>query len=228
MRRRDSKWSSSCKLKSLMVIPGLFPNGWFEKRPELWPSRISICVSTSISSLTFSERAHGLSVKMSFECLVPKDSCLGPYRANLESHASRYHDVSGLGGLHKSRHIWMNHVTYEWIMSYATLTRRLLCGWFMCILQCVVIWHVIQQISNVTYECHMSYASIWLKGPYADDSCVFSSVQGHRGTNETKRRPASCLTSDVTWLIHLWHDLFIQNLTHLYVAWLVLFSRVIV
>ena len=53
-RRRDSKWSSECKTKFSMVITGLFSNGSFEKRPELWPSRGLICISTSISSLIFS------------------------------------------------------------------------------------------------------------------------------------------------------------------------------
>jgi len=51
---RDSKWSSECKTKSSMVITGLFSNGSFEMRPELWPSKNSICISTSISSLIFS------------------------------------------------------------------------------------------------------------------------------------------------------------------------------
>ena len=53
-RRWDSKWSLEYKQKSSMVVPGLFLNGSFEKRYKLWPSRISICVSTSISSLIFS------------------------------------------------------------------------------------------------------------------------------------------------------------------------------
>ena len=66
-RRWDSKWSSECTTKSSMVITGLFSNGSFEKRPELsslnepfekrpgdWPSKISTCISTSISSLIFS------------------------------------------------------------------------------------------------------------------------------------------------------------------------------
>jgi len=37
-----------------MVIQGLFSNGVFQKKNELWPSRILICVLTSTSSLIFS------------------------------------------------------------------------------------------------------------------------------------------------------------------------------
>jgi len=53
-RRWDSKCSLECKSKSSMVMTGLFLKGSFEKRPGFWPSRISICISTSISSLIFS------------------------------------------------------------------------------------------------------------------------------------------------------------------------------
>ena len=52
-RRWDSKWTSECKPKCSMVIPGLFLNGSFEQRTEFWPSMISICVSTSFSNLIF-------------------------------------------------------------------------------------------------------------------------------------------------------------------------------
>jgi hypothetical protein len=37
-----------------MVITGFFSNGSFEKRPEFWPSRISIFIQMTISSLIFS------------------------------------------------------------------------------------------------------------------------------------------------------------------------------
>ena len=47
-KRWDSKWSSEWKLKSSMVIIGLFSKCSFEKRHELWPSMISICILTSI------------------------------------------------------------------------------------------------------------------------------------------------------------------------------------
>jgi len=49
------KWSSKCKMKSFMVIrvTGLFSNGSFEKRHELWPSRTSIAIPMTISSLMF-------------------------------------------------------------------------------------------------------------------------------------------------------------------------------
>ena len=63
-RRWDSKWSSECKSKSSMVIPGLFSNGWFEKRHELWPSRISIRVATSILSLVISGTGCTLSLNI--------------------------------------------------------------------------------------------------------------------------------------------------------------------
>jgi len=53
LRRRDSKWSSECKKESSMVNTDLFSQGSFEKRRQLWPSRISICFSTTISSLIF-------------------------------------------------------------------------------------------------------------------------------------------------------------------------------
>jgi len=53
-RRWDWKWSSECKTKSSMVITDLFANGSFEKRPELWTSRISICIPMAISSLILS------------------------------------------------------------------------------------------------------------------------------------------------------------------------------
>jgi len=52
-RRWDSKCSSECETKSWMVLTGLLSNGSFEKRHELWPSRISLSIPTSISSLIF-------------------------------------------------------------------------------------------------------------------------------------------------------------------------------
>ena len=47
-KRWDSKCSSEWKSKSSMVIIGLFSKCSFEKRHELWPSMISICILTSI------------------------------------------------------------------------------------------------------------------------------------------------------------------------------------
>jgi len=48
LRRWDSIWSSACKPKSSMVIPGLFSNGSFDKGHGLWPSSpcagIKMCV----------------------------------------------------------------------------------------------------------------------------------------------------------------------------------------
>ena len=52
-RRWDSKCSSECSTNSWMVITGLFSNGSFEKRRELWPSRTLLSIPTSISSLIF-------------------------------------------------------------------------------------------------------------------------------------------------------------------------------
>ena len=54
-RRWDSKWSSECKtkLESSMVITGLFSKAQL-KKDLWWPSRTSICISTSISNLMFS------------------------------------------------------------------------------------------------------------------------------------------------------------------------------
>ena len=40
--------------KSSMVVTGFFSKVPFEKRPELWPSRISFCILMTISSLIFS------------------------------------------------------------------------------------------------------------------------------------------------------------------------------
>jgi len=57
------KWSSECKPKSSMVIPGLFLNGSFEKRYELCPSRISLCVLTSISAFLVSSSRERAVVK---------------------------------------------------------------------------------------------------------------------------------------------------------------------
>jgi len=72
-RRWDSKWASECQTKSVMVITGIFSNGSFEKRHELWPSRISICISTSILSRIFTGTGcsmHSIFIgKIVFICL---------------------------------------------------------------------------------------------------------------------------------------------------------------
>ena len=58
--KRNPRWSSQVSFqmahlkRDVNFDAGLFSNGSFEKRPELWPWRISICISTSISSLIFS------------------------------------------------------------------------------------------------------------------------------------------------------------------------------
>jgi len=50
--KQNPRWSSQeWKTKSSMVITGLLSNGSFEKRRELWPSRISFCIPMTISSL---------------------------------------------------------------------------------------------------------------------------------------------------------------------------------
>ena len=53
-KRWDPKWSSKYKWKSSMVITGLFSKTSYEKKPELWPSKISFSISTTISSFSFS------------------------------------------------------------------------------------------------------------------------------------------------------------------------------
>ena len=53
----DSTWSSQCKTKSSMVITGLFSNGSFEKRPELWPSGFRFAFRRAFRVSSSRERA---------------------------------------------------------------------------------------------------------------------------------------------------------------------------